>query len=118
VLVVDDEASIRAMLRDIATRAGHAVVEAANGAAALDAVDRWAPDAIVLDIDMPGLDGFEVLARLRGREATARVPILVLSARSGEADEVRAFDAGATDYATKPFRPRALAARLRALIRR
>lgn len=118
VLLVEDEESLRLVLRDLLERDGFAVVEAADGIAALDEIDRSAPDAIVLDLNLPRLDGYGVLARLRSRPATHEIPVVVLTAKSDEDNEVRVFESGADDFLTKPFRPRALTARLRALLRR
>ncbi|MEP7382837.1 MAG: ATPase, T2SS/T4P/T4SS family [Gemmatimonadota bacterium] len=117
ILLVEDEAPLRLVLRDLLERDGFTVIEAADGIIALDEIDREAPDAIVLDLNLPRLDGYAVLARLRARPATATVPVIVLTAKSDEDNEVRVFDLGANDFLTKPFRPRALTARLRALLR-
>lgn len=116
VLLVEDEEPLRRVLRDLLERDGFTVVEAADGMAALDEIDRSSPDAVVLDLNLPRLDGYGVLARLRSRAATAHLPVIVLTAKADEDNEVRVFQSGANDFLTKPFRPRALAARLRALI--
>ncbi|MFP5353867.1 MAG: response regulator transcription factor [Gemmatimonadota bacterium] len=99
-------------------RDGFSVVEAADGMAALDEIDRLAPDVVVLDLNLPRLDGYGVLARMRARATTAGIPVIVLTAKSDEDNEVRVFESGANDFLTKPFRPRALTARLRALLKR
>ncbi len=118
VLLVEDEAALRRVVRDLLVRDGFTVHEAADGVEALDAVDREAPDIIVLDLNLPRLDGYGVLTQLRAKSATASLPVLVLTAKGDEDSEVRVFEFGATEYLTKPFRPRALVARLRALLRR
>ena len=118
VLLVEDEESLRAVLKDLLERDGFTIVEAADGIAALDEIDRSAPDAIVLDLNLPRLDGYGVLARLRARAITAEIPVIVLTAKADEDNEVRVFESGANDFLTKPFRPRALTARLRALLRK
>ncbi|HET7456487.1 MAG TPA: ATPase, T2SS/T4P/T4SS family, partial [Gemmatimonadaceae bacterium] len=118
VLLVEDEAPLRLLLRDLLEHAGFAVVEAGDGVEALDAIDRAAPSVVVLDLSLPRLDGFGVLKHLRARPATAALPVIVLTARGDEDSEVRVFELGADDFLTKPFRPRALAARLRTLLRR
>ena len=118
VLLVEDEEPLRHVLRDLLEREGFHVVEAADGVQALDEIDRSAPDVIVLDLSLPRLDGYGVLKHLRARPATARVPVLVLTARADEDNEVRVFESGANDFITKPFRPRALSARLKALLRK
>ena len=118
VLLVEDELTLRRVLKDLLEREGFNVVEAADGVAAIDQVDRTAPDIVVLDLNLPRLDGYGVLSHLRKRAATADLPVIVLTAKGDEESEVRVFEYGATDYLTKPFRPRALAARLHALLGR
>ena len=117
VLLVEDEEPLRRVLRDLLERDGFTVVEAADGVAALDEVDRSAPDVIVLDLNLPRLDGYGVLSHLRARPSTAKLPVIVLTAKGDEENEVRVFETGANDFLTKPFRPRALSARLRALLK-
>jgi len=118
VLLVEDEAPLRMVLRDLLERDGFVIVEAEDGIAALDEIDRHAPDVVVLDLNLPRLDGYGVLARLRSRPGTADLPVIVLTAKSDEDNEVRVFESGANDFLTKPFRPRALTARIRALLRK
>ncbi|MCD6031531.1 MAG: Two component transcriptional regulator, winged helix family protein [Thermomicrobiales bacterium] len=115
VLVVDDEPQIRRALRTALTAHGYAVETAEDGRTGLEAIAAWAPDAVVLDLVMPGLDGFEVLRQTR---TWSDVPVIVLSARGQEPDKVAALDGGADDYLTKPFGMRELLARLRAVLRR
>src|SRR5688572_8375221 len=115
-LLVDDDAPIRRMLERTLTAEGYAVEAAADGGAALAAVERNLPDAIVLDVTMPGIDGLAVTRRLRAKGL--RVPILLLTARDAVADRVAGLDAGADDYLVKPFSPDELSARVRALLRR
>jgi DNA-binding response OmpR family regulator len=105
-------------MKDLLEREGFTVFEAADGVIALDEIDRSGPDIVVLDLNLPRLDGYGVLSRLRAREQTAQLPVIVLTAKADEDNEVRVFEIGATDFLTKPFRPRALSARLRALLRR
>jgi len=116
VLLVDDDASIRRMLERTLVAEGYEVAAVADGGAALAAVERSVPDAIVLDVAMPGLDGLSVTRRLRGKGLA--VPILLLTARDALEERVAGLDAGADDYLVKPFEARELAARLRALLRR
>jgi len=116
VLLVDDDASIRRMLERTLLAEGYDVAAVGDGGAALAAVERSVPDAIVLDVAMPGLDGLAVTRRLRGKGLA--VPILLLTARDGLEERVAGLDAGADDYLVKPFETRELAARLRALLRR
>ncbi len=115
VLVVDDEAPIRRALGVNLKARGYEVDLAASGEEALTLAARHHPDAVILDLGLPGIDGVEVIQGLRG---WSQVPILVLSARGGEAAKVAALDAGADDYVTKPFGMDELLARLRAALRR
>jgi len=118
VLLVDDEDSLRKVMKDLLERDGYAVTEARDGVQALDQVDRVGPDIIVLDLNLPGLDGYGVLSHLRSRPATAGIPVIVLTAKGDEDNEVRVFELGADDFLTKPFRARALSARLEAVLGR
>jgi len=118
VLLVDDEDSLRKVMRDLLERDGYSVSEARDGVQALDQIDRVGPDIIVLDLNLPGLDGYGVLSHLRSRPATASIPVIVLTAKGDEDNEVRVFELGADDFLTKPFRARALSARLEAVLGR
>jgi len=116
ILVVDDEPAVRASLARVLDQAGYQVSVAADGRDALHQVALEPPDAVILDVVMPGLDGIEVTRTLRlGRD---RTPVLLLTARAEVSDRVRGLDAGADDYLTKPFALDELLARLRALLRR
>jgi two-component system KDP operon response regulator KdpE len=115
VLIVDDEPQIRRALRSALDAHGYKVATAADGREALETIPTWAPDAMVLDLVMPVIDGFEVLRETR---TWSNVPIIVLSARGQEADKVAALDQGADDYLTKPFGMAELLARLRVVLRR
>jgi DNA-binding response OmpR family regulator len=118
VLLVDDEDDLRRVMRDLLEREGYTVQEARDGVQALDQVDRHAPDIIVLDLNLPGLDGYGVLSQLRSRSATRDIPVIVLTAKGDEENEVRVFELGADDFLSKPFRARALPARLEAVLGR
>jgi type II secretory ATPase GspE/PulE/Tfp pilus assembly ATPase PilB-like protein/ActR/RegA family two-component response regulator len=118
VLLVEDEDALRRVLKDLLEREGFTVFEAADGVKALDEIDRANPDIVVLDLNLPRLDGYGVLSHLRARPATAELPVIVLTAKGDEDSEVRVFEYGASDYLTKPFRPRALSARLHSLLTR
>jgi len=118
VLLVDDEDQLRRVMKDLLERDGYLVHEARDGVQALDQVDRVAPDIIVLDLNLPGLDGYGVLAKLRSRPTTEDIPVIVLTAKGDEDNEVRVFELGADDFLTKPFRARALSARLDAVLSR
>jgi CheY-like chemotaxis protein len=118
VLLVEDEDALRRVVRDLLERDGFVVYEAGDGVVALDEIDRAAPDIVVLDLNLPRLDGYGVLSHLRSRPSTKDIPVIVLTAKGDEDSEVRVFEYGATEYLTKPFRPRALIARLNALLER
>ena len=115
VLVVDDDFELRSIVGFALRQGGFLVVEAGDCGAALAAVEEEQPALIVLDLNLPGGDGLTLLPGIRQRSAA---PVLVLSVRSAEEDVVRALDLGADDYLTKPFSPRTLLARIRALLRR
>ncbi|MGE3191476.1 MAG: response regulator transcription factor, partial [Vicinamibacterales bacterium] len=119
VLVVEDEHDIAGLIKHTLERGGEIDVEiAASGDQALKAATEHAPDLILLDLNLPVLGGLEVCRLLRQRPVTARVPIIMLTARTSESDRVTGLDAGADDYVTKPFSLRELAARVRAVLRR
>jgi CheY-like chemotaxis protein len=118
VLLVEDEEQLRRVMKDLLQREGYRVAEARDGVQALDEVDRFAPDVIILDLNLPGLDGYGVLQQLRSRPATREIPVMVLTAKGDEDNEVRVFELGADDFVTKPFRARALTARLEAVLAR
>ena len=115
ILIGDDDPRLRDLVRLTLERAGHAVLTAADGRAALVHAAREAPELIVLDVGLPEMDGFEVCRRLR---TSSDVPILFLTARDDEIDRVVGLELGADDYVTKPFSPRELAARVKAILKR
>jgi DNA-binding response OmpR family regulator len=117
--VVDDELEIAQLIKHALERGGDALVDiVTTGRAALDAVTASPPDLLILDLNLPNVDGTEVCRMVRARPATASVPIIMLTARTGESDRVMGLDLGADDYITKPFGLRELAARVRAVLRR
>lgn len=119
VLVVEDEADIAGLIKHALERGGDAEVDiVGSGDAALRAVTDQVPDLLILDLNLPVLSGIEVCRILRARPATSRLPIIMLTARTTEADRVAGLDLGADDYVTKPFSLRELAARVRAVLRR
>jgi two-component system phosphate regulon response regulator PhoB len=121
VLVVDDDQRVRTVVSWQLEADGFAVSEAADGAAALESIERERPDLVVLDLSLPGVGGLDVLRAVRGREragSTAPLPVIVLSGRSGETDRIVGLDLGADDYLVKPFSPGELAARVRSVLRR
>ena len=115
ILVVDDEPKIATLARDYLEHAGFAVLTAADGPSALTTIRQRRPDLVVLDLGLPGLDGLDVTRELR-RAST--IPIVMLTARDDELDKVVGLELGADDYLTKPFSPRELVARVRAVLRR
>ena len=115
VLVADDDPDLRELIAFTLTQAGYLVVKAADGALAVRGFAEQAPDLVVLDINMPGLSGFQVCEAIR---ASSSVPVMMLTVRGEEEDLVRALELGADDYLTKPFSPRTLLARVKALLRR
>ena len=115
ILVVDDDDDIRALVGELLERAGHGVIKAPDGESALKLFYSRQPDLVVLDVSMPGLDGWEVLKRIR---ELSDVPVLMLTARAEELEKVRGLRAGADDYVTKPFGRQELLARVDATLRR
>lgn len=118
VLIVDDEASIREMIAVALEMAGYNWREAANARDAHELVVDHKPDLILLDWMLPGTSGVELARRLKREDITAEIPIIMLTARSDEDNKIQGLEAGADDYITKPFSPRELVARLKAVLRR
>jgi DNA-binding response OmpR family regulator len=115
ILVVDDDLDLRGLVAFALQQAGYLVLEAGNGLDGLALFEREQPDLVVLDVNMPRLDGFETCRRIR---AASRTPVMMLTVRGSEEDQVRGLDLGADDFLVKPFSPRTLLARVRALLRR
>ncbi len=115
VLVVEDEVKIARLVRDYLHQAGFDVLEASDGPGALHLARAERPDMIVLDLGLPGMDGYDVTRELRARSS---VPIIMLTARSDESDRIVGLELGADDYIVKPFSPKELVARIRAVLRR
>jgi two-component system phosphate regulon response regulator PhoB len=118
ILVVDDEEDIRALLRHHLERERYRVVSAESGEKALELAVGAPFDGVILDIMLPGIDGFEVIKKLKSYPKTRSVPVLMLSARTEDADIVAGIELGAEDYVTKPFSPQVLLSRLKAVLRR
>jgi DNA-binding response OmpR family regulator len=116
ILAVDDDSELRPLIAFSLRQAGYLVIEASTGERALELLSQERPDLVVLDVNLPGIDGFEVCRRLR--RGRVGIPVLMLTVRGDEEDEVQGLDCGADDYLTKPFSPRTLLARIRALLRR
>jgi DNA-binding response OmpR family regulator len=115
VLVIDDDADIRALVAELLRRAGFAVEEASDGRAGIRAFHKSPPDLVILDVSMPGFDGWETLERIRD---LSEAPVIMLTARGSELERVRGLQAGADDYIVKPFGRQELVARVHALLRR
>jgi len=118
VLVIDDEKDLLELVRYNLEKEGYRIRTAEDGEAGLEASERELPDIVVVDLMLPGIDGLEVCRRLRADQRTAHVPIVMLTAKSAETDRVVGLEMGADDYITKPFSPRELAARIKAILRR
>lgn len=117
VLVVDDEEAIVELIKFNLQKEGHQVITACDGGKALELAETQEPDVIILDVMLPGRDGFEVCRLLRARQGTAAIPIILLTAKGEEFDKVLGLELGADDYVTKPFSPRELTARVKARLR-
>ena len=118
ILVVDDEPDITALVAYHLAKAGHRVSTAANGSDALKAAREERPDIVILDLMLPGVSGYDVLAELRRRDDTREVGVILLTSRREEADRIRGLSLGADDYLSKPFSPQELSLRVNALLRR
>jgi DNA-binding response OmpR family regulator len=118
VLAADDDEDILALVTFRLERSGYTVLQARDGAEALELARAKKPDLAVLDVMMPKMDGFELTRRLRADEATSRMPIILLTARAQDTDVQQGFDAGADDYIRKPFSPQELRSRVQAILGR
>jgi two-component system phosphate regulon response regulator PhoB len=118
VLIVEDEPEIRELLNFSLTRAGFNVTEAETGELALQRLDSNLPDILIVDWMLPGMSGVELAKRLRRDELTSALPLLMLTARNEESDILKSFESGIDDYMSKPFSPKELVARIKALLRR
>jgi two-component system phosphate regulon response regulator PhoB len=118
ILFVEDEINLQTSLSFILEREGHTVTCVATGEEALQAAAQQTPDLVLLDVNLPGMDGFAVCQRLRARPDTSDILIMLVTARTSVDDVVQGFDSFADDYVTKPFHPRVLLARIQALLRR
>jgi len=118
ILVVDDEPDLRELIEYNLKQGGHEPIAASDGATALDLARSRLPDVIVLDVMMPGMNGIEVVQRLRGQSETSSIPVLMLTAKAEENNELEGLEAGADDYVTKPFSMQLLIARIKTLAKR
>lgn len=118
ILLVDDEINIRELLKFNLAKAGYGILEAANGYDAVRFAKNERPGLIILDLMLPGIDGLEVCKQLKGQQSTAAIPIIMVTAKDDEIDKIIGLELGADDYVTKPFSPRELVARVKAVLRR
>jgi two-component system alkaline phosphatase synthesis response regulator PhoP len=118
ILVIDDEADLIELVRYNLVKEGFDVAAAPDGETGLAAARREMPDVVVVDLMLPGIDGLEVCRALRGDDRTAQIPVIILTAKDSESDRIVGLEIGADDYVTKPFSPRELAARVKAVLRR
>ena len=118
ILIVEDEGNIRQLVRYNIEKEGFQVMEAADGLQGLRTAQREKPDLVLLDLMLPGMDGLEVCRTLKGAPATSALPIIMLTAKAEEVDKIIGLELGADDYMTKPFSPRELTARIKAVLRR
>ena len=113
ILVIEDQEDNRTILRDLLTSAGFEVLEAITGEEGVAAAERELPDLILMDVQLPGIDGLEATRRIKALPALRRIPLIVVTSYALSGDDVKARAAGADDYVTKPFSPRALLATVR-----
>jgi len=118
ILIVDDEVSIRELVKFNLQKEGYHILQAEDGMAALELAKSEKPDLVVLDLMLPGIDGLEVCRNLKNQHNTAGIPIIMLTAKDEEIDKIIGLELGADDYLTKPFSPRELVARVKAVLRR
>jgi two-component system cell cycle response regulator DivK len=113
ILIVEDQEDNRRILRDLLTAAGYELLEASAGDEGVEVAERESPDLILMDIQLPGLDGYEATRRIRANSGLAKTPIIAVTSYALSGDDVKARAAGCDDYVTKPFSPRALLAKVR-----
>jgi two-component system phosphate regulon response regulator PhoB len=118
ILVIDDEKDLIELVRYNLEKEGYSVIAASDGPSGLEVVKRHRPELVILDLMMPGMDGLQVCQQLRSDPRTARTPVIMLTAKATEADRVVGLELGADDYITKPFSPREVVARVKAVLRR
>ena len=118
ILVIDDERDLIELVRYNLDKEGFDVLAASDGTSGLEIATKHKPDLVVLDLMMPGMDGLDVCRRMRADDRTRRIPVIMLTAKAGETDRIVGLEMGADDYVTKPFSPRELVARVKAVLRR
>ena len=116
VLVIEDQEDNRRIMRDLLTGNGYEVIEVVNGLDGVAAAETSRPDLILMDIQLPGIDGYEATRRIKANPETRRIPIVVVTSYALSGDDVKAFEAGCDAYVAKPFSPRELLAKIRELI--
>ena len=118
IYIIEDDPDISAIIEDNLKREGYRLKTFADGAKGYDAIIEKIPHLVILDLNLPGMSGIEVCKYIRNNEATAEIPVIMLTARSEEIDKIIGFEVGADDYVTKPFSPKELVARVKAVLRR
>ena len=113
ILVIEDQEDTRRIMRDLLTSAGYEMIEAMTGEEGVTLAERERPDLILMDIQLPGLDGYEATRRIKANPALSRIPIIAVTSYALSGDDVKAREAGCDGYVTKPFSPRALLAKIR-----
>lgn len=113
ILVVEDQEDNRRILRDLLTNSGYDVIEAVNGLEGVNSVETHRPDLILMDIQLPGIDGYEATRRIKSNTHLKKIPIIVVTSYALSGDDLKAFEAGCDAYVTKPFSPRKLLAKIR-----
>jgi two-component system cell cycle response regulator DivK len=116
ILVIEDQEDNRRIVHDLLTSKGYEVIEAVNGLDGVNAAETRRPDLILMDIQLPGIDGYEATRRIKANPEIRKIPIIVVTSYALSGDDVKAFEAGCDAYVAKPFRPRELLAKIRELI--
>jgi two-component system, cell cycle response regulator DivK len=116
ILVVEDQEDNRRIVRDLLTSVGYEIVEAVTGEEGVSMAETQAPDLILMDIQLPGIDGYEVTRRIKANAALRQIPVIAVTSYALSGDDVKAFDAGCDAYVSKPFSPRALLAKIREFV--
>ncbi len=113
ILVIEDNEDNRRIMRDLLTSGGYEVIEAVTGEEGVTAAEAYRPDLILMDVQLPGMDGYEATERIKANHSLQKVPIIMVTSYALSGDDVKAFEAGCDDYVSKPFSPRKLLAKIR-----
>ena len=113
ILVIEDNEDNRRIMRDLLTSGGYEVIEAVTGEEGVTAAEAYRPDLILMDVQLPGMDGYEATERIKANPSLQKVPIIMVTSYALSGDDVKAFEAGCDDYVSKPFSPRKLLAKIR-----